>query len=427
MKYLLKHRKENIFLIIILVISFTLRLIFSLGNDKALFVDILSYSSFGEQILHKGIYFIEAYNAPGYPVFLSIIYFVFGKSFIAVYVLQSLLGTLTTYLIYLIGYKMYGKSAGLCAACLSLLYWPLWLYSGILMSETLFIFLMLSGVYFFLLLLESEKTYIFVLCAASFSLSTLTRSINMVMIVLIPLLFIFIKRKLNKRIIFKFILFIIAFSVIIAPWTIRNYMKYDRFVAIDTLMGLNLLAGNNDKSEGTYRILDKAETKRLIKKYTGKDVSVIEEKSHPIMDKYMKEAAINCIKSDPERFIKNTLTRADYFILFDFKELDWVPQKYMDEHFLFNKKSFQKIQYVSNIIFYIIGLIGILAVLLKKKRYEVILLFVPYYFFATVVFYVSQRYRLPIMPFLSISGGYLISLIVAFVLKRDGMKVLKKT
>jgi 4-amino-4-deoxy-L-arabinose transferase-like glycosyltransferase len=326
---------------------------------------------------------------------------------------------LTTLLIYLIAKRMYGKSAGLCAACLSLFYWPLWLYSGILMSETLFIFLMLSGIYFFLLLLESEKKYIFVLCAASFSLSTLTRSINMVMIALIPLLFIFIKRKLSKKIIMNFILFIIVFGVIIAPWTLRNYIKYDRFVPIDTLMGLNLLAGNNDKSEGTYRTLDTAETKRLIKKYTGKDVSDIEEKSHPIMDEYMKEAAINCIKSDPERFVKNTLKRVDYFILFDFKELDWVTQKYMDQHFLFNKKSFQKIQYVSNIAFYIIGIMGILAILLKKKRYEVVLLFVLYYFCATVVFYVSQRYRLPIMPFLSISGGYLISLIVAFTRNRD--------
>jgi hypothetical protein len=41
--------------------------------------------------------------------------------------------------------------------------------------------------------------------------------------------------------------------VVVAPWTLRNWQRFGRFVAVATNGGFNLWMGNNPKSSGTYQ------------------------------------------------------------------------------------------------------------------------------------------------------------------------------
>jgi len=406
----LKKIKTNIArdraLYIILAVSFLLRIIFSVDNLKALFVDISSYEAYALEIIRSGVFSVSAYHPPAYPFFIAGIYSIAGQSFLNVYIVQAFMGVCITYLIYLIACKVFNKHAGLYAAGISLFYWSLTLYSGILLSEILFIFLLLWGVFFLLKGLDSGKAGYFAVCAAFLGLSALTRSINLLLLFVIPAVCIFISvagskfrwdcglmRIGIKKVIVCISVYMAVFCLVLSPWTIRNYIKYKAFIPVDTLGGVNLYIGNNPKAMGFFVDI------------SNDPLDNMGENDYE-SDKILKAAAIKYIISHPVRFIFLTIWRAILFIVIDFFCLDWVVLIYMKEHFLFGKCYILWIIFMMlcSITFYVCGLKGIRN-LLKSWKGLILLGFILYYFLLTSLFYIQSRYKLPVMPFLAVAAA----------------------
>lgn len=146
--------KNNLILSISLVVSFTIRILFSIDNVKTLFYDIESYNLSAKEFLSLNILDVKAYHPPAYPAFIALIYKIFGESYLYVYIIQSILGTIITLLIYLIARNIFSQRVARISVIASLFYLPLSLYSGILMSEIVFIFFLLLGIYLFIKLLN---------------------------------------------------------------------------------------------------------------------------------------------------------------------------------------------------------------------------------------------------------------------------------
>ena len=81
------------------------------------------------------------YRPPLYGLFLAGMYRTFGHNLLLVRIVQAIMGTITCYLIYVLGCKMGEVVVGLIAAGLFAIY-PLFVFfSGVLMAETLLILL----------------------------------------------------------------------------------------------------------------------------------------------------------------------------------------------------------------------------------------------------------------------------------------------
>ena len=385
--------KNNKTLLFILCVSFLLRLLFSIDNIKLLFIDIESYDNSARSILESGIFSVGAYHPPVYPLFLAFIYKIFGYSYFNVYLIQSVLGTSNTLLIYLIGKQVFDKRTGNLSAGLSLMYWPLTLYSGILLSEIVFLFFLLLGVYLFLKGAEDHKTINFALCGLVLALSALTRSINLMFICIVPIVYLLMNLKNYKSIFKNVLVFIIVFCLTLAPWVIRNYIMYKAFIPVDTVSGLNLYIGNNDRAEGSFVDI----TQDPLFEAGQNDYED---------DKILKKAAIEYILSHPLKTFSVTLKRANLFITNDYHEFDWVLERYMEQNSLIKPlyPILHRIMYQSDMIFFVLGLLGLLG-FLRSRRGIILGGIIIYYFSLTSLFYIQARYRLPIMPFMAIAAA----------------------
>jgi len=325
---ILSFFRKHWILILILLVSLIIRVVFALGNDKSLFVDIDSYDRFGFHLASQGNIWGSAYHAPGYVFFLALIYSIFGHSFINVYIAQCVLGVASTLLIYLIAKNIFNERIAVLSTFLSLLYWPFNLYSGILLSEVLFLFLLLLGTFTFLKALDTDKVLFIAAAAICFSLSTLTRSINLLFLIFIPCLYIFLKfkKKSFPQVLKNSLVFVAVFCAVLAPWIVRNYLTMKAFVPVDNLSGINLYIGNNPRADGLFMDI----TKDPLYKPEGSSLE---------NDRNLKKAGVKYIIENPVKFIQLTLKRAYLFIIFDAKELDWTNYFYLREHPLLKESS----------------------------------------------------------------------------------------
>jgi tetratricopeptide (TPR) repeat protein len=109
--------------------------------DAALFRDQAA-------LLARGLPFTQGpyYQAPGYPIFLGLVFRVFGVEPVAAVLLQAALGTATVVLTAFLGRRLFGAAAGILAGALLLVYAPLYFYEAKLLGTALAVFLTVGSV-----------------------------------------------------------------------------------------------------------------------------------------------------------------------------------------------------------------------------------------------------------------------------------------
>jgi hypothetical protein len=117
-------------------------------------------------------------------------------------------------------------------------------YCTLLMTETLFTFLVVLGVFFWTIRKRQPVGGSDVICGICFGLAALLRAVLLPMLVVLPLFA--IKRAWRSTLIVS-----ATALAVIAPWTLRNWVETHRFVPIATAgWGSNLFQGTLDVSSG---------------------------------------------------------------------------------------------------------------------------------------------------------------------------------
>ena len=239
----------------LLVFALLLRVGFGLTqSDLTNASDEVHWDRLGQAYVALGILHPDTgmYRPPLYGLFLAGIYRTFGHNFVLVRIVQAILGTITCYLIYVLGCKMGEVAVGLFAAGLFAIY-PLFVFfSGVLMAETLLILL---------------TTISFVSCVQFWQKSTVTMAMvfggivglsalcKPVLLPWLPPVLFFWWRKSSLAPVQKAarVLTVIgALGLIILPWTARNHIISGKFVPISTNLGINLLVGAHPEGRGVY-------------------------------------------------------------------------------------------------------------------------------------------------------------------------------
>lgn len=236
----MSNNKIN-FLFILLLLALALRIIYVANNDIDPHNDMYRYVKAAQNLETAGT-FGDYHSVPLYPMFLSSIFAVFGKNYLIARLIQALLSAFVCFLIYSIANKTFGKKAAMLSLVISIFYVDFYSYAAVLMSETLAIFIFLIIIYF---LIKDEN---YILIGILFGALILTRA---VFITLLPAIIIWIAIRNNKNAIIKKSSILIFFTLLLAaPWSMRNTIKYNKFVFLSPIGAGNIYLGHNPSADG---------------------------------------------------------------------------------------------------------------------------------------------------------------------------------
>lgn len=194
---------------------------------------------------------------PLYPGIMAAVYHVAGVgNHTALRVVQVLLSLATVLLVYQIVRDLYDERTALWAAGIASIYPSLVAATCFLLTETLFAFwlaLFARCVQRFLTMPSLTKA---LSGGAVLALAALTRSIVWLFP---PFLFLFLLATTRNVSILRRVglaaASVVAFSIVLAPWAVRNSRLHETFVAVDVMGGRNFMMGNYEHTP-LYRAWD---------------------------------------------------------------------------------------------------------------------------------------------------------------------------
>lgn len=255
----------------------------------------------------------EILRTPGYPFFVGLLYYLFGiKPWVPIF-FQLLLDSVSCLLLYEIVLKFSNSRIALFAS-LFYAFDPFFIfYSVTLLSEILFIFLLLVAALFFTKVIENNFTPAskMAICIAGlfFGLATLVRPISMYLIIVIPIYLFFLFRYNRKYFVTRAILFATMFLLAISPWIVRNLLTFNS-ILLSTSGPYNLLILYISPMEAERR--GGLSTHDIKKQLTREvDTAMIHNGFNPSQldgvqrSKYYQMLAIQYIANDPKSFLKH--------------------------------------------------------------------------------------------------------------------------
>jgi len=202
-------------------------------EDQAMYIQLGQTMAETESFLQNtgNEYSIVTERVPGYPALLALVYMLFGENNMAVVIVQIFIDSLTCVIIGLIA-ELIVTRGFLVAGLISALNLSMITLSGMILTDTLFLFLFSLFILFvFRYLKDPAKLDIF-LAASLLCVATLVRPVSYYLVLLLlPLLvgFLIWKRRPFKYVIHSSILYIIPIIVAFGSIHHRNFNEYNTF------------------------------------------------------------------------------------------------------------------------------------------------------------------------------------------------------
>ncbi len=209
-------------------------------------------------------------RVPVYGHFIAAIYKVFGTSQMAVVSAQILASTLLSALIFLVGQRyLRDRWAAFAGALLLALHLPSIVHCGVLYPDTLFALLVGVSFLTILRLLERQSALWAIIAGMILGIATLCKAAAQLVIVLVVFLILLTRgASIGRRVMLSAVA-LAGFMAIMAPWTIRNYVRYDAFIPTGTLFGFNFLTGNYKELAPFKGIAQPALSPEILRKSEG--------------------------------------------------------------------------------------------------------------------------------------------------------------
>jgi len=360
--------------------------------------DILKGNWLGNQAIY-------IYRMPLYVYFLSLVYFVFGHSYWALYLLQSFIGALTCVIVYVIASLLFNRTVGLVAGVLNALYGIFLFYNGMVVGETLALFTTCSALLFLLAFQKKEKLYYLVISGVFIGLSTLLRG-NM--LVVLPLIILWLAAFFKGSRIIKIVSYILilaaAILLAISPIIARNYVCEKDFVPISALGGLNLYIGNAFGADGQYRAIEGAGGNpeemiagsiRIAEKNAGRKL-----KPSEVSNYWIKET-LKSIREHNGSYLVPLIAKK-VILFWNAYELPDI----WDYYFFSQYVPILQFPFFGFSVIAAFGSVGMYLGWRRKKDLSLLYFFLAGYLLSLLLFFITSRYRMQAVPFLTIFGAY---------------------
>ena len=305
---------------------------------------------------------------PAYPTFLAATYKLSAHSFTAVRIAQAVIGAATCAVVYLIGRRAFNAATGLIAAFLMAVYpWFIY-YNRLLITETLFIFLLSLAVLAMLWAGERPVLRNLALAGVLLALVNLTHATALLLPPLFAVwLIVALGLRQGAR---SAAVFLAAFVLALVPWTARNFIHYDQLIAVAAHGGTALYVANNPNA-----IPDQYHYSKL-RDYVPADYEEVEGKPFLENDRILRDKAIRYIRDNPRTFVSNAWQRLQMF----WRDVPARP--------VFNTPFLRSQTYLENIDGIVLWTFAVGAIAaLSRWRSATLLLLVPLQFSLTHMFF----------------------------------------
>lgn len=343
------------------------------------------------------------WQPPFYQYFLAGIYFLAGPHILAAKLAQALIGATSCLLTYLIGRRFFSRATGIIAGLITAVYGPMIFFNGRLLSTGLEVFLYLFALWLLLIASESPRPSRWLACGLVTGLAAITRPSILVLLAegLAVIIVLSLKQRSYRAWAASAACLVLGTSLTIAPATLGNYLVERRLVLISTNGGINLFIGNNPRSEETIAIRPGVDWKNLldIGWFTGAPTRIE-------LDQYFFQRAKEFILDHPREAFINLLRKARLF--WNSYETPRNVDIYLFRNF---SGLLSLLVWRCGSFSFPFGILAPLAALgmivgCRGGRGRVLLLvFVGLYSVSVILFFIAARYRLPVVPVLSLFAG----------------------
>ncbi len=344
------------------------------------------------------------YLNPLYPFFLSLIYSIAGHSQFSVLCTQAVIDSLSCILIYYTASTLFNKAVGIIAAVTYACYGLAIFYTGTILATTLVVFLSLAFIAS-LIPGEKRKPYAFFISGILFGLVVAARPNVIIFLFFLPLwFFTALKNKLGiSPSMRRLSLFLLGFLVVMTLITLRNYSIEKSFSPFSVQGGINFYIGNNPEATGTFMTphglssspIEQVKTSiRYAEKQLGRTLTPFQASS------YWLSEGLTFIRNNPLDALSLYLSKWSFF--WRKEELPLNVDYSLSRTFL----PIFRFPFITYGIIAPLALLGIILSLKRKTEILLVLLFMASLVLSVTIFFVTARYRMPIVPFLIICSSY---------------------
>lgn len=424
-------QKRDLFLILII---FTLALLFramyllDYKNTNIFplmdYSDADSYSIWAKDIVSQDL--LGSSKAfmkwPFYAYFLSFLFKLSGNNILSVYTFQFILGAINCVLVYFIAKTIFNEIVAFIAALLCVCYGLFIFYDGLLIYTSLSLFLNLLLFLFILYIKDNPNKKNLFWLGIFLGICTITQA-NIIIFGTLAIVWILWNKQKQRQesssvvyLINYFLLFSLGLFIVIGPVTLRNYLAEKDFVLIAGNIGFNFYSGNNPGATGTFYCPDNInlnqedmfrDAKIVARMEAGRQLKTSE------VSTFWFNKAIEFIRRHPLRYLKLLLRKITY--LLNPNE----PVHDLEFYFIKDKIRIFKLMFMDLKFIMPLGILGVLLGIKNFKKSVFLYLILITLSFSIVLFFITTRYRMALVPFLVIfASRSLISLWDAFREKR---------
>ncbi len=365
---------------------------------------------------------------PGYPYLLAVVYALFDGSYLAPRLAQLGLGLVNVALAFALGRRIFGNAAGIVAAGILAVYWPLVYFEMELNYPVVVVFLTLLTLLCCQRWVHHPTLRMAAGIGAIIGCFALIRPNVLLSGITLAAWMIWAGRRRampwRKALINAFAL-LAACGALITPAVVRNYVVSKEWVLISYYDGVNIYIGNNPQSRGdSARIPDLRDisgldawdcfsypmlVRNLGRKMDGPDFGFSDA------SRYFRRRAAAFVWEEPFTALRLTVRKALLF---------WGPIEVSDSKVMeLDRQASPLLRWLPG--FPSVFAAALLGALLWRRNARrsgsqepdrtrdaflecvaFLVLFAVSYFFSILPFFIAGRYRIPVVPILAVFAGY---------------------
>ena len=335
-----------------------------------------------------------------YPFFLAVVYLMSGGSILCAKLLQAGLGAVTCGLSYQLGAKIFDRRTGIIAGVITAFYGPLFFFEAELLATAWEAFWGAALVWLFLATAQKNKWWYGLLLGVVGGLSIITRP------TFLPFLgaggvWLVIKTRSQKRLrAGKAAAAFLGVLLIILPVGWAGRYITGRFTFLPISGGLNLYIGNNPNYCETLTARPGPKWIKLISLPSRYGIGPDEHQR----SKFFRDRVIEYAKQDPAGFMRGMARKGLEFL--NSREIPRNFDIYMFGHWSGVLRLLTWKAGGFGFPFGVILPLALVGLIWQRRRIPgVVFLFLVFYPLSIILVFVASRYKVVIIPVLSILAG----------------------
>lgn len=366
------------------------------GLDTEAYVTLAARVRGGDLWLGPGAYFVS----PLYVYFLAAVSAVAGPSLLAARTVQVVLGTIAVGLLWDTARRWADRRGAFVAALLAIAAGVITFNEVLILQSALDPFLTVLSLWLLARALASDDPRTFIAVGVAVGLHALNRPNVLLWAALLPVLLAAGRSRRRGAVAVA-----AGLALALTPVALRNRLVSGQWVMVSSHGGLNFLIGNNPSADGAYRALpgitpaisgQERDARRVAEARAGRKLDDAAVSAH------FYGEAVTWMRDQPRAAARLFLRK----LMLVFNRAD-VPLNASYAYFREDERTLLRALPVGPGLLVPLGIVG-LAMLGRSGSARAAWIwaaFVPVYAIAVAVFFVSGRYRLPLLMPLCVAAG----------------------